>query len=186
MVAFAILVYVARRKAIDTRAQPDLAETSLAYTNVQVWQAAEICLSLVTASLPFALRFLRDFDFAALAAQTHGMAKLAIRKSSGQSLKVPSFARCVHTSEVTSQQSFPSPRPPSMIHAWESPIRYSVHISFDEKAAAETQALFHPSQRMAIYRKDEVLITCEPCLVRSHRRPLTLERLLMPGPGQPP
>lgn len=122
---------------IATRYLPEAAGHSLDYTYVQLWQEVQLTYSMFTATLPFVLGFMRNFNTnidnrsSMSAAMILGASKLTSRAGTAHSKQPPSQDLGGNASRrgTAGSEQLRMPSMPDDVHKWDQPVKYTVRIS---------------------------------------------------------
>lgn len=158
IIVFAILTYTSRVKTIRTRYLPEHLGHGLDYTSVQLWQEVQLTYSLITATLPFVLGFMRNFDTninnrsSMSAAMILGASKLTSRTGTAHSKQGHMERRGTVGSQTPRAGVIRMPSMPDDVHKWDRPVKYEVKIYSADGDRA------NPSEDMIIRRNDTITV----------------------------
>lgn len=171
IIVFAILAYIARIQTINTRYLPENAGHALEYTWVQIWQQVQLTWSMTTATLPFVLGFMRNFDTninnrsSMSAAMILGASKIASRAGTAHSRQPPAPGLTGMERRGTAGSEYSRGVMPSMpddVHKWDQPVKYEVRIfSADDDESIDRSMVNREEEEMGIRRNDVITVRDE-------------------------
>ncbi|KAK4498774.1 hypothetical protein PRZ48_009284 [Zasmidium cellare] len=169
IIVFAVLAYIARVATIETRYLPENTGHALQYTWVQIWQEVQLTYSMFTATLPFVLGFMRNFDTntnnrsSMSAAMILGASKLTSRAGTAHSRQPPTFAGQMERRGTADSRPGVMPSMPDDVHKWDQPVKYSVKIYSADDDQSIDRSVANPSEEMiaGIRRNDVITVRDE-------------------------
>lgn len=125
---------------------------------------------MLTATLPFVLGFMRNFDTninnrsSMSAAMILGASKLTSRAGTAHSKQPPTagFAGNMERRGTAGSESRPGvmrmPSMPDDVHKWDQPVKYSVKIYSHDDERSIDRSTANPSEEMIIRRSDTITV----------------------------
>ncbi|KAF2164133.1 hypothetical protein M409DRAFT_56842 [Zasmidium cellare ATCC 36951] len=171
IIVFAVLAYISRIATIETRYAPENAGHALQYTWVQIWQEVQLTYSMFTATLPFVLGFMRNFDTnvnnrsSMSAAMILGASKITSRAGTAHSRHQPppTFAGQMERRGTAESRPGVMPSMPDDVHKWDQPVKYSVKIYSADDDQSIDRSVANASEEMitGIRRNDVITVSDE-------------------------